>query len=185
MVADDPESFADLDGHVNGSVWGDCEEGQICSFSRDPESTATNEANSGRTNVSYISAPLAGIGITVAVNTASAQNTQGNTGASVSTTPYVAPGTADARNAVLAILNSNNACSLFFNPFAALLPGAGGASAAQIFSAVDIRVFSDGSSSPAVAAQSIQSSGTDGPIIINPSGAFFNPSGIVNYKITD
>jgi hypothetical protein len=104
------------------------------------------------------------------------------TNAPAANTPYIAPGTSDARNAILGILGTSNSCSNFFNAAAATLPGNDGSSAAQIFSAVDIRL--NPQASPTVGAQTAQGSGKDGPIFVNPSGPFFKSSAIVNFKIT-
>lgn len=80
---------------------------------------------------------------------------------------------------MLGILNSSNSCSAFFNEAAGKLPGAGGESAAQIFSSVDIRLVSI---SPATAAYTQQGQGADGVIFINKNGAFFNASILVDGK---
>jgi RHS repeat-associated protein len=91
--------------------------------------------------------------------------------------PNVAPGTADTRTAVLGILNSDNTCSEFFNAGAATLPGANGATAAQIFSAVDINVTKDLPVTTAAVTQ--EGKGADGAIFVNLNGAFFNTSAVV------
>jgi hypothetical protein len=111
-------------------------------------------------------------------NNTSAQNA----GTSAAPAPYVTPGAADARNALLGILDSNNSCSQFFDGAAAKLPGANGASAAQIFSAVDIRLSPGTPASEGASTQ--QGSGKEGPIFVNPSGPFFKSSGIVDFKMT-
>jgi RHS repeat-associated protein len=176
MVADDPETFADLDGHMfwapflgNGPIGdisfliasgaGPSENSQGLSYfgSADPE----NDPNQ---------------------NQSQNQNQAQNTGTSAAPAPYVTPGTADARNALLGILNSNNSCSQFFDGAAAKLPGADGASAAQIFSAVDIRLSPGAPASEGASTQ--QGSGKEGPIFVNPSGPFFKSSGIVDFKMT-
>lgn len=94
--------------------------------------------------------------------------------------PYVAPGTSDTRNAVLGILSTQNSCSAFFDAAAATLPGANGATAAQIFSAVDIRLYV---APPTTGAVTQEGKGANGAIFVNKSGPFFNTFGTVNGKV--
>jgi RHS repeat-associated protein len=96
-----------------------------------------------------------------------------------STGPYVTPGAAAARQAVITLLSGKNPCSAFFNNAAGAFSEGSQPSAVAIFQAVDIRGFSTGAG---IAAETDQGTGWTSPIFVNSNGAFYNAVGIVNFQ---
>lgn len=91
--------------------------------------------------------------------------------------PYITPGAAPARNGLLNILSNSNSCSAFFDA-AAKEQGDGTSSSADTFKKVDIRL--NPNAPVQTAGESMQGSGANGPIFINPNSAFFKSTGVIN-----
>jgi hypothetical protein len=83
--------------------------------------------------------------------------------------------------AALGILNGDNTCSTFFNA------AAGGSAAAMLSSEAIVSTDKDPNTgkplSAGVGAVSVQNARADSTIWINPNGAFFKSSGIVDFKM--
>jgi RHS repeat-associated protein len=179
-VENAPLNRVDANGHVASqnveNNWGDgasCGVGlrDCISFADLTTLVQVNEGTPEQQDAEAAQADATFQAVAASTATATAQQ-QGAAAAPAATTPYVAPGTAETRNAVLGILNGDNACSQFFNT-------AAGGSAAQIFSAVDIRLNTD---SPTTGASTQEGKGADGAIFINKNGPFFNTSAIIGGK---